>query len=249
MAFIGRGGNFPRRNGGLENSNPEYNDGYKIGFVSGYLHNRIHSYVPLDNIYVIMQMIATIIIAITAFISFLITYQSQVIDPIEGLKKSFINTYLIILGIILLSNFIIHFISKTEKILIKRLAIILLISIISLLVFFCIRINLDKKYTEEKFEQIYLEINQAKQISEEKNKISLSLKDMGLKTEKEFYVLECKKSYNVFITRTYIILGLHLLLNFLLLYQISKLNKKFNKKERLNKDDLILFDEEQNIKY
>lgn len=43
--------------------------------------------------------------------------------------------------------------------------------------------------------------------------------------------------------------GLHLLLNILLIYQISRILKIEGRKDKLNKDDLILFDEEQNFKY
>ena len=42
--------------------------------------------------------------------------------------------------------------------------------------------------------------------------------------------------------------GLHLLLNMWIIYQIARISKIQGKKERLNKDDLILFDEEENIK-
>ena len=52
-----------------------------------------------------------------------------------------------------------------------------------------------------------------------------------------------------FKTKSYGTLGLHLLLNLLLIYQIFKVEKIQNKKERLDKDDIILKDEEQNVKY
>lgn len=42
--------------------------------------------------------------------------------------------------------------------------------------------------------------------------------------------------------------GLHLLLNILLIYQIVRLLRIKGKKDKLDKDDLILFDEEQNVK-
>ena len=54
--------------------------------------------------------------------------------------------------------------------------------------------------------------------------------------------------YNIFKTKTYGTLGIHLLLNILLIYQISKIVNSEGKKDKLNKDDLILFDDEQNIK-
>lgn len=42
--------------------------------------------------------------------------------------------------------------------------------------------------------------------------------------------------------------GLHLLLNILIIYQIVRILKIQEKKDKLNKDDLILFDKEQDIK-
>lgn len=45
-----------------------------------------------------------------------------------------------------------------------------------------------------------------------------------------------------------VLFGLHLLLNILLIYQIARISKIQGKKDKLNKDDLILFDEEENIK-
>lgn len=53
----------------------------------------------------------------------------------------------------------------------------------------------------------------------------------------------------VFSVQKYMLLfGLHLLLNVLLIYQISKVSKIQDKKDQLSKDDLILFDEEKNFK-
>ena len=57
------------------------------------------------------------------------------------------------------------------------------------------------------------------------------------------------KLYNIFKIKSYGISGLHLLLNILLIYQVLKVEKIQNKKENLNKDDVILFDEEQNVKF
>ena len=42
--------------------------------------------------------------------------------------------------------------------------------------------------------------------------------------------------------------GLHLLLNILIIYQIIRISKIKGKKDKFDKDDLILFDKEENIK-
>ena len=54
--------------------------------------------------------------------------------------------------------------------------------------------------------------------------------------------------YNVFKIKSYGTLILHLLLNMLLVYQIIRVQKVNSKKEKLSKDDIILFDEEENVK-
>lgn len=117
-----------------------------------------------------------------------------------------------------------------------------------MLTFFGIRLNLDATYTKEEFEQFYAQSN-TKESSNTKSKIDIGITGMSLKTEKEYYLDECVKLYTIFQAKTYGTLGIHLLLNLLLIYQIARVSKIQGKKERLNKDDLILFDDEQNIKY
>ena len=116
-----------------------------------------------------------------------------------------------------------------------------------MLVFLGVKINLDSTYTENKFEEFYIEQN-TNEITNKKSKLDIGMSSMSIKTEKEYYVDECMNLYNIFKIKSYIILGLHLLLNILLIYQILRVQKIQNKKEKLDKDELILFDEEENIK-
>ena len=81
------------------------------------------------------------------------------------------------------------------------------------------------------------------------NKKYIGITGLSIKTEKEYYVDECLKLYGIFKVKTYGILALHLLLNILLIYQVLKVSKLQVRKEKINKDDAILFDEEQNIKF
>lgn len=234
MSFMGRG------------KIPSINNNNNFGG-SYIFYGRFRYYVPLDNTYVIMQMIMTFIILIVGLMTFIITYKSTIIDPIESTKKIYINAYLITIGILVITNLGINFISKSETSLITRLIITFMISIMIMLLFFGIKINFDSIYTKDKFEQIYAEQNLNK--SDKVNtKIQIGLKEIGIKAEKEYYVDECLKLYNVFSTKAYLILGIHLLFNILLIYQILKISKIKSKKDKLNKDDLILFDEEKNIK-
>ena len=66
--------------------------------------------------------------------------------------------------------------------------------------------------------------------------------------EKGEYVNECLKLNNVFSGKFYGVIGIHQLFNVLLICQIFKKINSNNKKDRLSKDDLILLDEEENVK-
>lgn len=198
MAFMGRGG-FPSINNESEDNTSR---GYR------YRRGLFYCYVPLDNTYVVMQMIATLIIIVVGGITFFATYKSTIVDPIASTKKIFVNTYLIIIGIFLATTIIINSFSRSKTELVKRLAITLAISIIVMIVFLGIKLNLDTIYTKEKFEQIYTEQNANENISETSNKKAKSKVDIGLtgvkiKTEKEYYIDECSKLYGIFSTKAY----------------------------------------------
>ena len=189
--------------GGIQDNN--FNDGERYGYHRWYGYDRrFYYYVPLDNTYVIMQMIVTFIILIVGLVTFFATYKSTIIDPIESTKKLFINTYLIIIGILLSVTLIINFFSKNQTSLIKRLVIILAISITIMLIFFGIKLNLDTTYTKDRFEQFYTEQN----ISESSNnttksKIDIGITGMSIKTDKEYYIDECSKLYGIFSAKAY----------------------------------------------
>ena len=238
MAFLGRG-----KGPSLGNNNSNRTGNFhRIPFFY-----RRYYYIPLDNTYVLMQMIVTFIILIVGVITFLVTYKSDIVDPIESTKKLFINAHLIVIAIFLIFTIIINLFSKKEADLIRRLVLLALISISTMILFLGVKLDLDVTYTKAKFEEIYTEANTT-ETTDERSKIDIGLAGVSIKTEQEYYIDECMKLYNIFKVKSYGTLGIHLLLNILLVYQILKIKKIQNKKKRLNKDDLILYDEEQNIK-
>lgn len=234
MAYMGRGGF-----GGFGNDKRRY---YRGGLF------RIYTYIPLDNTYVIFQMIVTIIIFVTAGITFLYTYKPSIIDPIESTKKILINTYILITLALLVLTILANYFSKDKNALIKRLIVILLLSVITILVFFGIKANMDSTYTKNKFEQIYNQ-EYSEQNSDSESKIVVSIGEIKIKSEKEYYIDECVKAYNIFSIRMYGIIGLNVLLIILLIYQIPKVSRIQEKRDKLSKDDEILFDEEENVKF
>lgn len=245
MAYMGRGGFSSFGGGGLgvglgPNDNDNNNDNRHNG--------RIYYYIPLDNTYVIFQMIAAIIIFTIAGITFIATYKSSVVDPLENSKRIILNTYIIVTLSLVVITFLANYFSKDKNALIKRLIAILVISIITILVFFGIKANLDSIYTKNKFEQIYIQEN-GEQTSDSKSKFDIGLTGMQMKTEKEYYVDECVKAYNIFSIKMYGIVAMNVFEIILLFYQISKVSQIQEKRDRLSKDDAILFDEEENVKF
>lgn len=219
----------------------------KRGYYRGGLF-RIYTYIPLDNTYVIFQMIVTIIIFVTAGITFLSTYKPSIIDPIESTKKILINTYIVITLVLLVLTILANYFSKDKNALIKRLIVILLLSVITILVFLGIKANMNSTYTKNKFEQIYNQ-EYSEQNSDSESKIVVSIGEIKIKSEKEYYIDECVKAYNIFSIRMYGIIGLNVLLIILLIYQIPKVSRIQEKRDKLSKDDEILFDEEENVKF
>ncbi len=246
MAFMGRG-EIPS----LENNQePINNNG---GIMPPPHHHygwyyRQYYYIPLDNTYVIMQMIVTFIIIIVGIITYLTSYKSTIVDQIENIKVYFINIYSIILLILAIATVIVSFFSKTKESLEKKLIAILIISLISMLVLGIIKLNFDATYTKEKFEEIYSDLNIDETISDSK-KIYVGIDEMGIKTEKEYYIDECLKLYNIFKIKTYVLMGIHLALNILIVCRVFIELKNRGQREKVMKDDLVLFDEEENVKY
>lgn len=251
MAFMGRGDrpsiDFDNNIHGAQDNNVR-NRNRKNLFRPYCFERRYYYNVSLDNTYVAIPIILTLIILIAGAITYIVAYKSTIIDPIESVKKLFLNAHLIITVVLVGTIVITNLTSKSESILIKRLMIIFAISIITMMMFFGIKLNLDTTYTREKFEQLYIEQN-TREDFDTKSKIDIGLTGMSIKSEKEYYIDECMELYNIFKVKTYGTLGLHLLLNILITFQMLRILKIHNKKIRLNKDDLILFDEEQNIRY
>lgn len=246
MAFMGRGRMpFPRNN-----EDEEANGNTGRTSMAHYHYGprfRVYYYVPLDNTYVIMQMIVTFIIIIVGVIAYLTNYKSTIVDSIENIKVNFMNIYSAILFILLSATVLISFFSKTKEKLEKKLIIILIISLISMLILGIIKLNLDDTYTKEKFEEIYSGLNIDEEASNDK-KVYVNIDGIGVKTQKEYYINECMKLYNTFKIKTYILMGLHLALNILIVYRLFKEFNNKDQRDRVRKDDLVLFDEEENVK-
>ena len=238
MAYMGRRGSFSFA-GGLESNNNDNRNNHNRH--NGYLVGGLY----YDNIY---QIIAIIIIFTIMGITYLATYKPSVIDPIKDIKRIIMSTYILITLLLVVFAFLANYFSKDKNTLIKRLIAIISISLITIFVFLGIKANMDSNYTKSKVEQIYTQ-EYSKQKSDARSKFDIGLTGVQMKTEKEYYIDECMKAYNIFSIRMYGIIGVNILLIILLIYQISKVSQIKEKRDRLNKNIDILFDEEENVKF
>ena len=247
MAFMGRGGaSFGGAGGGINttsNVGGRPTRAYRRGsFI------RLYYFIPLDNTYVIFQMIATFLILIVGLVTILATYKSPVTDPIAQFKKTMLYSYIIINIFLMFLIGLANYYSKDKTSLIRKLIAILFISLFTFVAFLCVKLNANSIYNKSKYEQIYMEQN-SEDTTDSRTKFALSLEGMKMETKKEYFVDECLKAYKVFSFRMYTTFAINILIVVLLFYQIIKVSQIQEKREQLDKNDAILFDEEQNCRY
>lgn len=195
----------------------------------------------------LMDMILTYSIIIIGIIIYLITYKAKIIDPIESIKKTYISISCITICVLLMITLLVTIFSKNKKSLLKRSVVLFSIALVTTMIIIGIRINMDNKYSKAKFEQIYDEQNIDD--SGEKTRIKISITEIGFISERDYFIEECVKIYKMFQTKTYGIFALYIMLDILLIYQVVKVLKIKENLDKIAKDDIVLFDEEENIKF
>jgi len=215
MAYRGRGGggrSSGRRGGGIR---------------VGRYHHHYYRYYRTSAV---AEFAGILIAAIFIAVSYFISYKPVIVDPIKTVKDIYINSYLIIMGIIVVVNisFIIAYWENKKELFYKILTVFAL-SILIISVFLLLKIGMDSYYTKEKFEQLYAKSGETV-ISE------------------KFYINDCEQLYTRFSMKALALLVLNGLLILLILYQLFKLAKIKKGLDRLEKDDIVVYDEEQNIK-
>ena len=194
-----------------------------------------------------INMIFTIIFIIVAAVVYIFTYKSKVIDPIEDLKKTIIIMHLGLMIILLFASLIINILSKDINTYLIKTYLVLAVSIIVFLAFSGVKYYMNTTYTKEKFEQLYDE--KYSDISIDMSLLDMvDLDNMKIKTEKEFFADECSKVFKYYNIKTYGLLVVNLGLIALFAYQTNKISELKKKKDRIAKDDIVLFDEEENVK-
>ncbi len=215
-----------------------------------YFYRRRYYFIKYDEKFVLMEIIANLLILALGFATYVLAYKPEFVDPIEGIKKIYINSQIISMITSLTLIMITMFFSKTKEILIKRLKIILILSMLAIMVFVGIKIGLNIKYNNyEKFSKYY-EISEVKENEElNKNNIKVALTGIEIRDIKQAYIEDNMKAYKYF---TYKTTACTVLYAILVIFNVSMIIKVANQQESIDKmqrDDSILFDEEENVKF
>ena len=225
MAYRGRGSSPSMKVGGRHS-----NSGGRTAIDYG---SRRVIFIVYDFAYMAIEVILSFAIIIGVAIAFLVGPKIKIVDPI-GILKSIIIWFQIVA--IIVETCLIMKIAKDSNNGEERLRdmAFLLVGII-LIIFFTglLKIGFKNTYTMAKFEQLY-----EKDIS---NGINVDV-------NKDYYIYESINDYNRFDTKLFVLLIGQAFIVVLNLFYLSKAIHYYSKEKKLKKDDIVVYDDEINIK-
>ena len=200
-----------------------------------------------DRKFVAIELIAILIIILTAVAVYLFAYQTSFEDPLATVKSNLLTAQLIMLGVTIVATALVTFLTKSSKEnLIINLKIVATLSILVVLILFGVKIHIDSQYNNESiFEEFY---EQRKEDIGDLNKLNISSSGMKILDAKEAYIQESKSAYTNFTVKTYFYIVINILLIILIFYLAHRLSVIEQKKDEVTKNDEVLFDEEENVK-
>ena len=184
-----------------------------------------------------------ILFALILFIFIIFFYKPKYIDFLKDIKNTFTIGMIIILGIIIISIILAVIFIKGKRTLNNLLKLLLFSNIILLVVFFYTSYVLDKTYNnEEVFGEFYDTKLQEKTDEEYVDVLQTLLKqEIHMKTAREVFINENMTQFTYFKIRVYLIFILYVITIISNSYLILKLEREINIREKLDKDDKIIF--------
>lgn len=194
----------------------------------------------------IIEFIALLIL-LFAFFIYAVLYKPTLVDPIQTIKSAYMISMFIAMSISLSLMLISGCVSKSKETLLLFLKIVLALSIMAILIFIIVRCSLDSTYNEAKFAEIYSEMDFSEEDTSKKH-VSIGITGVKLSEHKELFIAENVKAYSYFKLKTFLGMTLYVVIAGFDFYLISCLIRIQKQREDMNRDDNILFDEEENVK-
>ena len=235
----------PNINAGNGDNGPK---GYSAPHYSNYWNGRF-VIIHYDRSFVAISLIATAIILITAFCAYLFGYEVPFEDPIASVKSNFLTVQLVaIIATIALVSLAVFLTKSSKENLIKYLRIIAIVSLLSIIVFWGIKYYLDTQYNEDTFTTFYNEY-EAENNDENSKRLTYGLSSINISSPEQAYIKESTNAYTNFTIKVMLYILLQFLLVILILYFLFFLAHIEERKAKLKKDDKVLFDDVQNVKF
>ncbi len=226
------------------------NGGYSAPHYSHYWSGRF-MIIQYDKTFVAIELISWVIILLTILAVYLFTYKVSFEDPIAQMKSNFLTAQFssIVISIII-AGVVTFFTRKSKEKLIRNLIIVAIISLIVNFIFLGFKLNIDNKYNETTFREFYEQYEQSKNNDNKNtNKITVGLSGVKMSSLKEAYVEESVNAYTNFSVKVTLYMVIYIFVVFIIFYLAYRLSVIERKKEKLSRDDAILYDDENNIKF
>ena len=222
--------------------------GYRAPHYSAYYPKRF-LIITYDSKFLAIELISVFIILIIMFAAYIFAYKIEFNDPIESVKSSYLTAQMILIGITILATVLVTIMTKSSKDnLILNLRLIATVSILIIAILFGVKVYLDSQYKSEAvFAEFYEQYE--KEDEEDSEKITLGLSGVKLQTSQETYIENSMESYNIFSIKSMIYMVIYILLIALIFYLAHRLAVIEDKKDEVTKNDDVLFDDEENVKF
>ena len=190
-------------------------------------------------------LLSIIVLALIIAIFVIFFYKPNIVDFLEQIKTTYINSMLIILSLIIIFSILSYLILKNKKTLVKALKLVIIFSIIFLIAFFYIEIILNKTYNNEETFANFYDANIKDENVKEKEHLdtinSLLNLELKTKTDKEVFIEKSLSQFLYFRIKVYLIFIFYVIIILILTYLMAKLDRKIRYREILEKDDKIIF--------
>lgn len=232
------------------NDNNIFNDGsYNAPHYSNYWNGRF-IIIHYDKNFIAIEIISWIIVLLIIGAVNVFGYKVQFQDPIATTKNNFlIAQFIAIMCSITLAGLFSLFTRSSKERLIIYLKIVSVLSIISVIIFLGLKLSMNKKYNETTFGEFYEQYEQPNVKNNNSNKITFNLSGLKFTTLKDAYISDSINAYTNFSVKVILYIAVHIAIIVLLFYLIHRLSSIEKRKSQLSKDDAILYDEEENIKF
>ena len=190
-------------------------------------------------------LLSIIVLALIIAIFVIFFYKPNIVDFLEQVKTTYINSMLIILSLIIIFSILSYLILKNKKTLVKTLRLVIVFSIIFLIAFFYLEIILNKTYNNEETFANFYDTNIKDENVKEKEHLdtinSLLNLELKTKTDKEVFIEKSLSQFLYFRIKVYLIFIFYVIIILILTYLMAKIDRKTRYKEMLEKDDKIIF--------